>query len=146
MQWWAGAGSIELMKKRCFLPFHTSGCWLFSNLLGLEFEARSCQILRDSFEVSLGVQRRHAPGARCRDCLPVNVILNVPTGKDTWHARFRPIMREDVPVRVQLELIAEQRGIRRMPDRYKDATDGNDGPGTISFRPYDTRGDVALRP
>ena len=61
------------------------------------------------------------PDAGGGDRLPVDVILDVAAGEHAGDARLRAVVRDDVAVRVELELAAEERRVRRVADRHEHA-------------------------
>src|SRR2546423_4155140 len=67
-------------------------------------------------EPALGIDRRHAAAPRGRDGLPVDAVLDVPGDEDALDARAGAV-GEDVAVRVEVQLPAEELGVRRVADR-----------------------------
>src|SRR2546426_467939 len=62
----------------------------------------------DVLEEVLGVDRGHAAASSRGDRLPIDVVLHVAARKHARDARLRSVVRDDVAVRVHLELTAEQ--------------------------------------
>src|SRR3954454_11399508 len=76
----------------------------------------------ECFEVALGFERGHAPGAGGRDGLAVDVILHVTACEHTGHRRLRgPGLREQIAVLVEVELALEQLRVRCVADRNEHA-------------------------
>src|SRR5581483_10609248 len=77
-------------------------------------------------EVALGVERRHAAGAGGGDRLPVGVVLHVPGGEDPGEVRRRAAgPRDEVALLVVVELVAEEGGVRVVPDGHEEAVGGH---------------------
>src|SRR5439155_26101135 len=76
--------------------------------------------------------------------LPVDVILYVAAREHAGHARLRAVVRDDVAVLIELELPAEERGVRRMADRDEDAGHPNLLRLAGLVRPDHHRCDLAL--
>src|SRR5437762_9017000 len=74
----------------------------------IDGDLRGLQVFRHSLEIMFRVDRRHASRARGGDRLPVDVILRVAARKHARHARLRSVVRDDVAVRVHLDLPAEE--------------------------------------
>src|SRR5205814_6715991 len=74
-------------------------------------------------EIALGVDRGHAARAGGGNRLTIDVVLHVACGKHPRTGRLRPVMRADVAGFVELDLAAEERGIRRVADRDEDAVE-----------------------
>src|SRR4051812_7184362 len=51
------------------------------------------QMLREAFEVLLGIDRGHAAGSGCGDGLAIHVVLDVAAGEDAGDARARAGVR-----------------------------------------------------
>src|SRR2546427_2724176 len=78
-----------------------------------------------ALQVALGLERGHAAGAGGGHRLAVDVILNVPGGEDTGHRRLRrPRDDLDVVVGQEVDLAANDLGVRTMPDRDEETVDG----------------------
>ncbi len=72
----------------------------------------------ERFEMTLGLDGRHAAAARRGDGLPVRVVLHVTAREDTLHRGPGGVgAREDVAVLVEIELTAEERGVGGVSDR-----------------------------
>ena len=69
-----------------------------------------------AFQKPLGVDRRHAAGARRGDGLAIDMILDVAACKDTRDFGFRPVMSDNVSVGIQIQLSDEEFGIRLVAD------------------------------
>ena len=82
-------------------------------------------MLRQPFQILLGVDRRHAAGAGGGNRLTVDVILDVARGEDARDVGARAVVRQDVAVRVHLELTLEERRVRRVADRDEHAVDAS---------------------
>ena len=59
------------------------------------------------FQVAFGVEGGHAARAGRRDGLAVGMVLHVAAGEDARHAGLRAVVRQDVAVRVELDLARE---------------------------------------
>ena len=68
---------------------------------------------------ALRFNRRHAPGPRGRDGLPVGPVLHVARVKHPMDVGSRPAMAHDVAVVVQVDLSLERLGVRNMADGQK---------------------------
>src|SRR5262245_43652139 len=90
-------------------------------MAGVSGRARGGLDVVQTFEVTLGIEGRHAPRSCGSDGLAVDVILNVAGGEHPGHARPRPLIRLDVAGLVQLDLSGEQRGVRCVADGNEDA-------------------------
>src|SRR2546428_3908625 len=62
---------------------------------------------------------------RC-DGLSVPVVVGVSGHEDSVDARFRPVLRDDVPHRVELDFSCEDLGVRVVADRDEEALDLED--------------------
>src|SRR5262249_53895675 len=78
----------------------------------------------ESFEITLGLERGRAAGARGSDRLTVHVVLHVAGGEDTgYRRRGGGGLGDDVSARVELELAGEQLRVGFVADRDEDAGD-----------------------
>src|SRR5579863_2562752 len=68
------------------------------------------------FEESLYFNGRHAPCARRRDGLPICPVLHVAGVKYACYVGARAAMRNDVAVRVEIDLAHEGRGVGDVAD------------------------------
>src|SRR5437773_9623836 len=85
---------------------------------------RTALSVAQRFQIAFAVNRGHAACAGGRDCLPVNMVLNVASRKNSRNAGAHPAIRLNIPGRVQVQLAFEQLSIRRMADGHKHASAG----------------------
>src|SRR6266850_496934 len=82
-------------------------------------------------QVALSLERRHAAGAGGRHRLAIREVLDVARGEDAGDTGLGASRRDlDVTVRQQLELAAEDLGVRLVTDRDEQPVDGPLFPGT----------------
>src|SRR5690625_1366561 len=75
-------------------------------------------------EPALGVNRRHTARSRCRDGLPVHVVLGISTRKDPRDAGVgRVALRFDVTLRIHLQPTLEHLRVGLMTDCNKERLD-----------------------
>src|SRR5262245_9638900 len=75
-------------------------------------------------QVPLGLERGHAAGGGGSHRLAVDVVLDVPRGEHTGHRRLcRPGDDFDVVIGQELNLLAEDLGVRTMTDRDEETVD-----------------------
>ena len=72
------------------------------------------------FEQTLGFDCRHAAGAGRRNRLTVDAVLHVARVKNAVDIGSRAPVRDEVAVRIQIELAPKNLGIRDMTDRDKE--------------------------
>src|SRR5215470_6185237 len=76
------------------------------------------------FQVPLGLERGHAAGGGGSHRLAVDVVLDVPRGEHTGNRRLcRPRDDFDVVIGQELDLLAEDLGVRTMTDRNEETVD-----------------------
>src|SRR5580693_3030035 len=64
------------------------------------------------FQEPLCLDGGHAAGAGCCDGLTIGAVLNVAGMKHTRHVGARTALRDDVAIRVELNLALERLGVR----------------------------------
>ena len=73
----------------------------------------------------LNLKRGHTPTPRTRDRLPIPLILHITSGKHTSNARLcRSGDGQDVPIGVNLELVADEGGGGFVADGVEETGDG----------------------
>src|SRR5688572_10744915 len=101
-------------------------------------------VLRHAFQVTLGIDGRHTPRASRCDGLSILVVLYVSRCEDPRHTRSRTLVRDDIPVGVELDLTREQRSVRSMTDREEQAIERHLTQLASLEVPHDDGGDFAL--
>ena len=75
------------------------------------------------FQITFRFDRRHATRPGRRNRLPIRPVLHVACMEDALAARTRAAMRNDVAIRIQVDLPDEGGRIRNVPDRNEEAVD-----------------------
>ena len=87
------------------------------------------EILNNSFrgQITLGIQRSHAAGARRRYRLPIDAVLGVAADEYAFHVGVRrAVFRQNVAHIVHVQPSFEDIGIRLVPDCYEEALNRDD--------------------